>query len=423
VGNSGRINYLSKKSEQMEPQKLTINDFTYELPDDRIAKYPLSNRDASKLLMYENGRIQESTYSKIAEAIPHNSLMVFNNTKVVEARLLFTKDTGSIIEIFCLEPSELYSDITTAMLQKNKVVWKCLVGGAKKWKQETLIKHHEVLQQFEAKKIEQKSDYFLIEFSWANTDLSFAEVLHILGEIPLPPYLNRAVEEQDKETYQTVYAKHDGSVAAPTAGLHFTEAIFESFQEKNILSGYVTLHVGAGTFKPVKSEIMKDHEMHQEFFEVEDSFIELLIQQDKNNIIAVGTTSLRTLETLYWMGVRAITNSSATTIEDLQIHQWDAYELTQNIFYKDALCALLEFMRNNKIKKLIAKTQIIIAPPYQLKVANALVTNFHQPKSTLLLLVAAILKDNWKKVYAYALENDFRFLSYGDGSLLWFTKK
>ena len=423
VGNSGIINKLMIKMREMEPKNLSINDFTYDLSEESIAKYPLPNRDAGKLLIYENGIIQESIYAQIHEAIPSNSLMVFNNTKVVEARLLFTKETGSTIEIFCLEPAEIYSDITSAMLQKNKVLWKCLVGGAKKWKQELLIKQHEVLQQFQAKKIEQKSDYFLIEFSWKNKDLSFAEVLHTLGEIPLPPYLNRAVEEQDKTTYQTVYAKHDGSVAAPTAGLHFTENIFNKLQQKQIHPNYVTLHVGAGTFKPVKSETMQDHEMHQEFFEVDDTFIDTLIQNYQNNIIAVGTTSLRTLETLYWMGVKAHEDPNITTVEALQIQQWDAYELPQHISLHDALLSLQKFMNTHSIKKLIAKTQIIIAPPYQLKVANALVTNFHQPKSTLLLLVAAILKDDWKKVYQYALTNNFRFLSYGDGNLYWSTKK
>ncbi len=407
----------------MKPQNLSINDFTYDLADKNIAKYPLPNRDASKLLIYEDWKITESIYRDITNQIPANSLMVFNNTKVVEARLLFTKETGSVIEIFCLEPAEIYSDITTAMLQKNKVLWKCLVGGAKKWKQEVLSKEHETLISFQAKKIEQKSDYFLIEFSWENSDLSFAEVLHCLGEIPLPPYLNRAVEDEDKNTYQTVYAKHDGSVAAPTAGLHFTENIFESFKEKNIQTSYVTLHVGAGTFKPVKSETMQDHEMHQEFFEVSISFIDALINNASNNIIAVGTTSLRTIETLYWMGVKAIHHDKNSSVVDLQIHQWDIYELPQHHSTNEALTALIELMLKNKIEKLMAKTQIIIAPPYQLKIANALVTNFHQPKSTLLLLVAAVLKNDWRKVYNYALENNFRFLSYGDGSLLWFSKK
>ena len=407
----------------MEPQKLSINDFTYDLPDEKIAKYPLANRDDSRLLIYEDGIISESNYCNISTEIPANSLMIFNNTKVVEARLLFTKETGSTIEIFCLEPAEIYADTTTAMLQKNKVLWKCLVGGAKKWKQEVLSKEHETLRAFQAKKIEQKSDYFLIEFTWQNDELSFAEVLHCLGEIPLPPYLNRAVEEDDRETYQTVYAKYDGSVAAPTAGLHFTEKIFSTLKEKNIQQSYITLHVGAGTFKPVKSATMQDHEMHQEFFEVPLSFINQLIENLNNNIIAVGTTSLRTIETLYWMGIKAICNDKITSVDDLQIHQWDVYELPQHYSSSEALNALKEFMLLKNIEKLIAKTQIIIAPPYQLKIANALVTNFHQPKSTLLLLVASILENDWRKVYAHALENNFRFLSYGDGSLLWHSKK
>ncbi len=408
---------------KMEPQNLLINDFTYNLPDEKIAKYPLTNRDDSKLLIYNDGAITQSNYHQISKQIPSNTLMVFNNTKVVEARLIFTKETGSTIEIFCLEPAAIYADITTAMLQKNKVLWKCLVGGAKKWKQEILYKQHDVLQCFQAKKIEQKKDCFLIEFSWENNDVSFAEVLHLLGEIPLPPYLNRAVEAEDKNTYQTVYAIHDGSVAAPTAGLHFTEKIFSTFKEKNIQQSYITLHVGAGTFKPVKAQTMQDHEMHQEFFEVSLSFINQLIENLNNNIIAVGTTSLRTIETLYWMGVKALSDNKIQTIEDLQIYQWDAYNLPQQYSVSDALNALKKFMLLHNMEVLFAKTQIIIAPPYQLKVANALITNFHQPKSTLLLLVAAILQNNWKNVYHYALENNFRFLSYGDGSLLWYAKK
>jgi S-adenosylmethionine:tRNA ribosyltransferase-isomerase len=424
----------------MNPRNLSINDFIYALPDEKIAKYPLQKRDESKLLVYKNGFISESVYKNVAEAIPANSLIIFNNTKVVEARLLFEKNTQSIIEIFCLEPSEIYADITTAMLQKNSVQWKCLVGGAKKWKEESLIKviGKEINEvdnlMLTAKKIKKFSDYFLIEFSWNKENLSFSEVLHLVGEIPLPPYLNRNVEEYDKQTYQTVYAKQDGSVAAPTAGLHFTDGIFESLKNKNIDIDFVTLHVGAGTFKPVKANTMDEHEMHAEFIDVEIELIEKIIANLKEKIIVVGTTSLRTIESLYWLGVKLIYNLENLKVickeqkvestfnlklESLNLLQWDCYELPQNIETITALEMLLNWMKENNLKRLVTKTQIIIAPTYKLRVADGLITNFHQPKSTLLLLVAAIVGDNWKKIYDYALENDYRFLSYGDGSLLW----
>jgi len=418
----------------MDPKKLSIDDFFYELPEAKIAKYPLVERDSSKLLVYSNGSIKESMYKLLAKEIPSNSLLVFNNTKVVEARILFTKNSGSSIEIFCLEPANNYADITTAMLQKSTVLWKCLIGGAKKWKGELLTKTIEnncgdlILT---AKKIEKCSDYFLIEFSWSNPELTFSELLHIAGNIPLPPYLNRAVEEKDKETYQTIYAKHDGSVAAPTAGLHFTEEVLASLKTKQIKTDFLTLHVGAGTFKPVKATTMENHEMHSEFIDVSLHFIEnLLIHlQSTNKIIAVGTTSLRTLESLYWLGVKIIDNKDNLNtikestlnikIETLHLSQWDCYELSQNITTVDAIENLIDWMRYSNQNRLITKTQIIIAPGYTLKIADAIFTNFHQPKSTLLLLVSAVIGEDWRMAYNYALENSFRFLSYGDGSLLW----
>lgn len=400
----------------IKPQDITIKDYTYELPDERIARFPLSERDQSKLLVYNKGNIHETTYATLYKEIPQDSMLVFNNTKVVEARLLFQKSTGSTIEVFCLEPAETYADITSAMLQQQKVLWKCMIGGAKKWKDEVLKKI--VITQkgevsFSAKKIEKHNDYFLIEFSW-NSSLSFAEMLHALGEIPLPPYLNRKTEASDRERYQTVYAAFDGSVAAPTAGLHFTESLMQNLSGKNIQQNYLTLHVGAGTFKPVKAAIMNDHEMHTEFFEIEKSFIEKLSLQKNNNIIAVGTTSLRTLESLYWMGVKLLSGKGFGSLQ-----QWECYSLAQHFTVDDAMNALLDFMRKNHYEILYGKTQIIIAPGYQLKVAHGIVTNFHQPNSTLLLLVAAVVGEDWKKIYDYALQNNFRFLSYGDGSLLW----
>lgn len=406
----------------MHPKRLLIKDFLYNLPEEKIAKYPLPKRDESKLLVYKDGAITENIYYNLTEYLPENSLLIFNNTKVVEARLLFQKSTGSSIEIFCLEPAEVYTDITTAMLQKGKVWWKCLVGGAKKWKEETLLKVIETSSatlQLHAKKTEKFTDYFLIEFSWDDTSLSFAEVLHMAGSMPLPPYLNRTAEESDKERYQTIYARHDGSVAAPTAGLHFTERLFEKLMAKRIQQDFVTLHVGAGTFKPVKSETMQEHEMHTEFIDVRAALIENILQHINETVIAVGTTSLRTIESLYWLGVKTILQP-AITLENLHVYQWDAYDTdAENITAKDALKSLLNWMQRHNLSNLITKTQIIIAPGYGLKVAKALITNFHQPQSTLLLLVAALVGDDWRKVYHYGLENNFRFLSYGDGCLLY----
>ncbi len=443
------------------PSLLHISDFTYELPDQKIARYPLEQRDQSKLLIWGSsqnlmaaghgsvisnevsGPIRENTYANIAEELPAGSLLVFNNTKVVEARLLFQKPTGGLIELFCLEPADQYEDITTAMLQKGSVQWKCLVGGAKKWKEGAVQLSVEGLR-IEARKLAALPDCFLIEFRWEPAGLSFAEVLHLAGDIPLPPYLNRATEEADKERYQTIYAKHDGSVAAPTAGLHFTESVFSKLSEKNILKAYVTLHVGAGTFKPVKAEQMKDHEMHAEFIDVTMETIEQLLAHVDKGIIAVGTTSLRTLESLYWIGLKTIRNPHIAAA-DLHVTQWEPYATAgetaenksaqKNILKEytnagdivlpsatESLQSLLQWMQKNNATRIITKTQIIIAPGYKFKIIRALITNFHQPQSTLLLLVSAIVGENWKKIYQYALDNEYRFLSYGDGSILWVAK-
>ncbi|MES2330207.1 MAG: S-adenosylmethionine:tRNA ribosyltransferase-isomerase [Bacteroidota bacterium] len=406
----------------MHPKELSIKNFTYSLPDDRIAKYPLAQRDQSKLLIYHDHEITEDKYSNLADHLPADSLLVFNNTKVVEARLLFEKTNGSRIEIFCLEPHEKYGDITTAMLQKGKVWWKCLVGGAKKWKEGpliALIKTESSVITLTAQKIEQLVDSYVIELSWDAPYMSFAELLHVAGFLPLPPYLNRAVEESDKVRYQTIYAKHDGSVAAPTAGLHFTENLFHSLEKKNIQHQFVTLHVGAGTFKPVKSETMLDHEMHAEFIDVSKTFIEHLLSLLTKTIIPVGTTSLRTIESLYWLGVKTKFDPSIAT-ENLHITQWEPYELdADHISSEEALRSLIKWIDDHQAERLITKTQIIIAPGYRFRIIHALITNFHQPQSTLLLLVAAITGEDWKKIYNHALQNDFRFLSYGDGSLLW----
>lgn len=404
------------------PKELSILDYTYALPEERIAAFPLAERDASKLLICKEGTITEDRYSHIVQHIPDHSLLVFNNTKVVEARLLFQKNTGGMIEIFCLEPHEQYADITSAMLQQGKVQWQCLVGGASKWKPGQIldkrIEHNgqEILLQ--AAYIEKRSGCFVIELSWTPASMSFAELLHGAGAIPLPPYIKRKAEESDTERYQTVYAKHDGSVAAPTAGLHFTEQLFQSLKEKNIRHDYLTLHVGAGTFKPVKAEQMQDHEMHAEWIDVSRAFIENLIQSLEGNIIAVGTTSLRTVESLYWVGKKAAGGELRVT--SMEITQWEVYDRKgKEIPAKEALSALLEWMKANNMDRLVTRTQILIAPGYQFRIINGLITNFHQPQSTLLLLVAALIGEEWRNVYEYAMNNEFRFLSYGDGSLLW----
>lgn len=406
-----------------DPKNISIRDYTYTLPEDRIARYPLPQRDTSRLLIYKEGKITEDIYRNIAAHIAGDSMLVFNNTKVVEARLLFQKPSGGVIEIFCLEPHDQYPDITTAMLQKGKVWWHCLVGGASKWKHgqvlEKIFNYENSSITLQARYIEKKAGSFIIELSWDPAAISFAELLHHAGAMPLPPYIKRAAEESDKERYQTVYADYDGSVAAPTAGLHFTENIFGSLKEKNIQSAFVTLHVGAGTFKPVKADTMAEHDMHAEWIDVPLSFIEGLLKNLDKNIVAVGTTSLRTIESLYWLGVKSLLPDSKNH-EPLQLLQWDAYETDKkNIPAREALLSLINWLKETKQDRLVTKTQALIAPGYDFKIIKGLITNFHQPQSTLLLLVAALIGKEWRKVYDHALQYDFRFLSYGDGSLLW----
>lgn len=410
----------------MHPKNISIQDYTYDLPEEKIARYPLAERDASKILIYKDGKIFEDIYRNIDIHLPENSLLIFNNTKVVEARLLFQKPTGGIIEIFCLEPHEQYADITSAMLHHGKVLWKCLVGGASKWKRGQVLEKKIITADKEillhGAYIEKRTDHFIIELSWSPANMSFAELLHHAGAIPLPPYIKREAEKNDAERYQTIYAQYDGSVAAPTAGLHFTPAIFEKLKKKNIHVDFVTLHVGAGTFKPVKSKTLEEHEMHAEFIDVSKDAIENILRHLNDTVVAVGTTSCRTIESLYWLGVKVRKQERSSGI---QLSQWEAYELSrQNISSVDALQALLEWMEKNSLKRLITKTQIIIAPGYKAKIVQALITNFHQPNSTLLLLEATLIGDDpiaigWRKVYDYALQNDFRFLSYGDGCLLY----
>ena len=407
----------------MHPKEISILDYTYDLPEDKIADYPIAERQDAKLLIYKKGILQEDQYKNIANYLPENCLLVFNDTRVIQARLLFQKATGTTIEIFCLEPHDTINEYNVLMAKKESIQWKCLIGGASKWKEGNLIK--EIIVQgervvLEAQLIGKITDAYIVKFSWMPAHYSFAEIIEQAGDTPLPPYIKRKPIDSDKERYQTIYAKQDGSVAAPTAGLHFTPSIFSSLTAKNIDTTFVTLHVGAGTFKPVKADLLKDHPMHAEWIDVSAETIHQLIENSKNGIIAVGTTALRTLESLFWMGVKASINPNAQLAE-LMIHQWDVYEAPLNncvLNTQAALEALIVWMKKNNCDRILSQTQILIAPAYQYRVVKAIVTNFHQPQSTLLLLVAAGIGEDWKKVYQHALNNDYRFLSYGDGSLL-----
>ena len=399
------------------PREILIKDYTYTLPHNRIAEFPLQERDQSKLLVYKNGQVTDDQFFNLPQHLQHGTTVILNNTRVIEARILFQKETGGIIEIFCLEPHQ--QSIEQAMQQKEKAVWKCLIGGASKWKAGQILRKSFLSSNEShllAKYIDKKDDYFLIEFDWQPPELSFVEVLHGTGAIPLPPYIKRSAEKMDWERYQTVFSKHEGSVAAPTAALHFTNKTFEELRAKNVDVNYITLHVGAGTFKPVKAEAIAGHQMHSEPFTVSKDLIKKLIASEK--IVAVGTTSLRTLESLYWLGLKV----KNTMADELELGQWEAYELDEqynNVSYKESLQNLLSWMQIHDTNELHCKTSLIIVPGYQFKIPAALITNFHQPQSTLLLLIAAFIGEDWKTVYQHALDNDYRFLSYGDSSLLW----
>ena len=404
----------------MHPKNLRIENYTYNLPEERIARYPLEERDASKLLIYDNGTIAEDIYKNIAAHIPSGTLMVFNQTKVVNARLLFKKPSGSVIEVFCLAPGAAYADIQTAMLQKQKVEWECLVGGAGKWKQGMVLhlindNPHFTLS---ARIVARNPSAFILSLEWDNDQLSFAEVLHHSGKVPLPPYLNRESEPGDEATYQTTFAKEEGSVAAPTAGLHFTSDLFDKLAAKQIETAFVTLHVGAGTFRPVKSATMAEHDMHAEWIELKRETLVQMLERLPTKIVAVGTTSMRTVESLYWIGCKLIAGQQVDW-HGIAVGQWDPYELNSDCTAEEALKALLKYIDDEQLGKLVTRTQILIAPGYKFRIASGLVTNFHQPKSTLLLLVAALIGDDWRKVYDYAMAHGYRFLSYGDGCLLW----
>lgn len=404
--------------EELNPKHIHISEYNYPLPDERIAKFPLPVRDQSKLLIYKHGEISEDVFTSLPDYLPKDSLMIFNNTKVIQARLHFRKETGALIEVFCLEPIEP-NDYALNFQQTEHAAWLCMVGNLKKWKEGTLKREMTVKGQpvtLTATKGECRGTSHRIDFGWNNPDITFADILEVFGELPIPPYLNRETQESDKETYQTVYSKIKGSVAAPTAGLHFTPRVLERLKETGVELEELTLHVGAGTFRPVKSEEIEGHEMHTEYISVNRETIRKLIDHDAR-AIAVGTTSVRTLESLYHIGVTLAGNPDATE-EELHVRQWQPYESFEEIPAVVALQKILGYLDRHGMETLHTSTQIIIAPGYRYRIVKAMVTNFHQPQSTLLLLVSAFIGDNWKAVYDYALNHSFRFLSYGDSSLL-----
>jgi len=399
-----------------ESHPIFIDSFDYPLPDERIAKFPLPHRDASKLLIYKNASITESVFSKLADYIPHDSLLVYNNTRVIQARLIFHKETGARIEVFCLEPL-IPSDYAQSLGATTGCTWKCMVGNVKKWREGFLCKTFEVDGKtctLKAELLDTDDNTHTIHFTWNDQDIHFAGILEKAGELPIPPYLHRKTEESDLTTYQTVYSRIKGSVAAPTAGLHFTPEVFESLKSKNIETEELTLHVGAGTFQPVKTATIEEHHMHTEVISVQLSTIEHLIRKT-GNIIAVGTTSVRTLESLYYIGLKIHLDPST---KDLHIPQWMPYETEGTLSTTDALQEIINYLKKNNLTTLHANTQILIKPGYTFHVVDGMITNFHQPKSTLLLLVSAFVNGKWTDIYDYALANNFRFLSYGDSSLL-----
>jgi len=400
------------------PEELCIEDYDYSLPDGRIAKYPLPDRDQSKLLIYRKGLITKEVFSRLPELLPAESTLAVNTTRVIHARLQFRKPTGSLIEIFCLEPWEP-ADYERAMQSGPGTLWKCLVGNKKKWKSGLLTGTFGLGPgrfQLMVELVNAEKNAEIIRFTWDPPDNIFADILDQAGTIPIPPYLNRPVEASDNEGYQTVYAQQNGSVAAPTAGLHFTPDLINRLTQQGFKTVELILHVGAGTFKPVKSTRIGDHAMHTEHFLVDRSMIESLIN-GQGPVISVGTTSVRTLESLYWLGVK-IAKHLLDSTSGLFIDQWEPYSLPRDLSKNEALQTLLAFMDSGKITRLEGTTRIIIVPGYKFRMINGLITNYHQPHSTLLLLVAAFIGEDWKKVYQFALEHEFRFLSYGDSSLL-----
>lgn len=396
--------------------EIRIEDFNYNLPDERIAKYPLPCRDGSKLLVYKDREVSHRMFKDISELLPEGSIMVFNDTKVVPARLHFQRETGAHIEIFCLEPVQP-EEYVSMFAVTDRCRWRCIVGNIKRWKMDTLSLYNPAgdesirLMDLKADLIERDGETSIVEFSWSDGS-PFSKVLEVSGSIPIPPYLNRDTEDVDLERYQTLYARFRGSVAAPTAGLHFTEEVLDSIRRRNIETQTVCLHVGAGTFLPVKTSLVSEHNMHREPFVVTKEFIKKLIDK-KGKLIAVGTTSVRTLESLYYVGVKCIEDGAPS-----DVCQWDPYQKEYSYSLTESLEAIVGYLEANSLEELKVGTRIIIVPGYSFKVVDVLVTNFHQPQSTLLLLISAFVDGDWKKIYRHALENDFRFLSYGDSSVL-----
>lgn len=400
-------------------QNINIAEYDYPLPDERIAKYPLAERDASKLLIFKNNHIFEKHFRNIGDYLPEKSILVFNETKVVRARLQFVKDSGAAIEVFCLEPITGNGDYQLAFSASSPVEWHCLVGNSRRWKDGALsmplnIKEKEVV--LYAERLEKTDAYSLIRFSWEPADISFAEVLEAAGEIPLPPYLHREAEPSDRDRYQTVFAKYEGSVAAPTASLHLTKPLIANLKEQGHTIEEVTLHVGAGTFRPVATDTIGEHEMHSESIIVKRQTIEHLHDNIGRTIIPVGTTSMRTIESLYWIGVMLLEQGFEE--RNLHVNQWFPYQDREKLpSAKESLEAILKYLEMCHLDALHATTALMIAPSCPIMITKALITNFHQPKSTLLLLVSALIGDKWKEAYKFALEHDFRFLSYGDSCL------
>ncbi|MCQ2235952.1 MAG: S-adenosylmethionine:tRNA ribosyltransferase-isomerase [Bacteroidales bacterium] len=391
--------------------------YTYDLPDEKIAKYPLPERDASKLLVFHNHIIEESIFRNVGSFLPDGAMLVFNNTKVIRARLAMHKSTGANIEVFCLEPT-LPSDVQQAFAVTDATEWKCIVGNSKKWK-EGQITHSLNIDgndiTLSAERLSSADNTSIVRFTWNNNNYSFADIIEHAGVTPIPPYLNRETEDIDNTRYQTVYSEHKGSVAAPTAGLHFTNNVLNEIKANGHDLVNLTLHVGAGTFKPIQTADVKDHVMHSEHIVVTKDSILAILNNAKSGkkLIAVGTTSVRTLESLYWLGVKHLQNQNIDTLA-----QWDAYNLPQDISLVDSFSSLVDYLNENDLEEIHSATQIMIVPGYSMRVVDGLITNFHQPHSTLLLLIAAVVGDDWHRIYDYALSHDFRFLSYGDSSLL-----
>lgn len=419
----------------MDTKHIHIADYNYDLADERIAKFPLEQRDHSKLLIYNHGTVSDDVFYNLPHYLPSGALLVYNNTRVIQARMHFRKETGALIEVFLMEPTHP-ADYEQMFQATHRCSWLCMVGNLKKWKEGSLRRRFEIkghsltlTATMDRSRTSQKAGgtNYWVDFSWDNDQINFADILETVGELPIPPYLNRETQESDKTTYQTVYSKIKGSVAAPTAGLHFTDEVLRAIDARGIVRDEVTLHVGAGTFRPVKSELISDHSMHTEYIVVHRHTLERLLAHDCS-AIAVGTTSVRTLESLYYMGGRLAMNPEASE-DDLHVNQWDPYDLPHDadgllvvdgepLSVRRALQLLLDYLDRDHIDTLHSSTQIIIAPGYTYRIVKMLITNFHQPQSTLLLLVSAFLKGDWRKVYDYALSHDFRFLSYGDSSLL-----